>query len=137
LTAAESTVLYRGRAAKKLAAFAQLKPWDQFTECPWEELRYPQRVHVDAYGNLHICQGISIGNLVEKPLTEIMTSYDPDTHPIVGPLLNGGPAEIVNRYHLPHEPAYADACHLCYLSRCGLRDRFPEVLTPDQMYGAR
>jgi len=135
LPAGDSAVLYRGRAAEKLASRIRPKPWERFTECPWEELRYPERVHVDAFGNLHICQGISIGNLLEHPLTEIMRDYDPDTHPIVGPLLAGGPAELVNRYQLPHEQAHADACHLCYLSRCKLRDRFPGVLTPGQMYG--
>lgn len=135
LPAGESAVLYRGRAAAKLAPRARKKPWAEFTECPWEDLRHPQRVHVDAFGNLHICQGISIGNLIERPLAEIIRDYDPDTHPIVGPLLAGGPVEIVNRYELPHEQGYADACHLCYLSRCRLRDRFPNVLGPDQMYG--
>ena len=135
LPAGESSVLYRGRAAEKLASRVQPKPWKQFTECPWEDLRHPERVHVDSFGNLHICQGISIGNLLERPLTEIIRDYDPDTHPIVGPLLAGGPVEMVNRYKLPHEQAYADACHLCYMSRCKLRDRFPDVLAPDQMYG--
>ena len=135
LPAGESSVLYRGRAAEKLASRVQPKSWKQFTECPWEELRHPERVHVDAFGHLHICQGISIGNLLERPLTEIMRDYNPDIHPIVGPLLDGGPVEIVNRYELPHEQGYADACHLCYVSRCKLRDRFPDVLTPDQMYG--
>jgi len=134
LPAGESAVLFRGRAAEKLASRVTPRPWDQFTECPWEDLRHPERVHVDAFGNLHICQGISIGNLLERPLTEIVRDYDPDTHPIVGPLLAGGPAEIVNRYRLPHQQGYADACHLCYRSRCKLRDRFPGVLTPDQMY---
>jgi hypothetical protein len=133
----ESAVLYRGRAADKLALHAQPKPWDQFTECPWEELRFPDRVHVDPFGNLHICQGISIGNLLKTPLIEIMGDYSPETHPITGPLLAGGPVELVNRYGLKHEDAYADACHLCYLSRCKLRDRFPNALTPDQMYGVR
>ena len=135
LPAGESTVLFRGRAAERLASRVQPKPWKQFTDCPWEELRHPERVHVDAFGNLHVCQGISIGNLLERPLTEIIRDYDPDTHPIVGPLLAGGPVEIVNRYELPHEQGYADACHLCYISRCKLRDRFPDVLTPKQMYG--
>jgi hypothetical protein len=135
LPTGESAVLYRGRAVDKLALRAQPEPWKQFTECPWEELRNPERVHVDAFGNLHICQGISIGNLVESPLTEIIGGYDPDTHPIIGPLLAGGPVELVNRYELQHEQAYADACHLCYVSRCKLRDRFSDVLTPDQMYG--
>ena len=90
---------------------------------------------MDAFGNLHLCQGISIGNLLERSLTEIMGGYDPDSHPIVGPLLAGGPAEIVRRYDLPHEDGYADHCHLCYKARSALRERFPDVLTPDQMYG--
>ncbi len=66
-----------------------------------------------------------------------MAGYDPDAHPIVGPLLAGGPAEIVRRYGLAHEAGYADHCHLCYRMRCALRARFPEVLTPDQMYGTK
>jgi hypothetical protein len=135
LPAGESAVLYRGRAAELLASRVATKPWEQLTECPWEDLRRPERVHVDPFGNLHICQGISIGNLLERPLARIMDDYDPDNHPIVGPLLSGGPAEIVRRYELPHQDGYADHCHLCYKMRCALRERFPDVLTPDQMYG--
>jgi len=135
LPAGESAVLYRGRAAEELASLVETKPWEQFTECPWEELRKPDRVHVDPFGHLHICQGISIGNVLERPLKEIMTEYDPDSHPIVGPLLTGGPAEIVRHYELDHEDGYADDCHLCYKARSALRQSFPDVLTPDQMYG--
>jgi len=131
----ESAVNYRGRAAELLASRVKARHWEQFSECPWEELRNPGRVHVDPFGNLHICQGISIGNIFERSLTEIMAGYDPDAHPVVGPLLAGGPAELVRRYDLPHREGYADHCHLCYESRCALRQRFPDVLTPDQMYG--
>jgi MoaA/NifB/PqqE/SkfB family radical SAM enzyme len=134
LPAGESAVVFRGRAADVLASRVEAKPWKQFDTCPWEDLREPERVHVDPFGNLHICQGISIGNLLEQPLTEIMSSYDADDHPIVGPLLAGGPAEIVRRYGLSHDEGYADHCHLCYAARCALRERFPDVLTPDQMY---
>lgn len=135
LPAGESAVLYRGRAAEVLASRIEANPWDQFTVCPWEDLRNPERVHVDPFGNLHICQGISIGNLLQRSLEEIVRDYDADEHPIVGPLLAGGPAEIVRQYDLPHQQGYADHCHLCYKSRCALRERFPDVLTPDQMYG--
>jgi MoaA/NifB/PqqE/SkfB family radical SAM enzyme len=131
----ESAVLYRGRAADKLSSLVEAKPWEQFTVCPWEDLRKPERLHVDPFGNLHICQGISIGNVLKRPLVEIMSEYDPDSHPIVGPLLVGGPAGIIRQYELAHEDGYADHCHLCYKSRCALRERFPDVLTPDQMYG--
>ena len=116
--AGESAVLYRGRAAEELARLVDTKPWEGFAECPWESLREPERVHVDPFGNLHVCQGISIGNLFERPLPDIMSEYDPDTHPIVGPLLDGGPAEIVRRYGISHEDGYADHCHLCYKARC-------------------
>ncbi len=135
LPAGESAVLYRGRAAELLASKVTPTPWQQFTVCPWEDLRHPQRVHVDPFGHLHICQGISIGNLLERPLTEIMADFCPDEHPIISPLLDGGPAEIVRRYDLAHEDGYADHCHFCYESRRASRSRFPNELTPDQMYG--
>ncbi len=131
----ESAVVFRGRAAELLASKVPPTPWQQFTVCPWEDLRHPQRVHVDPFGHLHICQGISIGNLLERPLTDVMADFRPDEHPIVGPLLDGGPAEIVRRYQLEPEDGYADHCHLCYESRRSLRSRFPDVLTPDPMYG--
>jgi len=131
----ESGVMYRGRAAKKLIQQAAQHPWTDFVECPYEDLRDPGRVHLDPLGNLHICQGISIGNLFHKPLREICEDYEPESHPIVGPLLEGGPVEIVRRYGLTHHEVYADACHLCYEARVELRDQFSEILTPDQVYG--
>ncbi|MCK6538610.1 MAG: radical SAM protein [Anaerolineales bacterium] len=132
----ESDVMYRGRAVEKLASRAPSHPWEGFDCCPHEDLREPGRVHLDPLGNLHVCQGIIIGNLFEKPLKQICEEYDPDTHPICGPLLAGGPAALVTEYNLRHASSYADACHLCYLARTTLRARFPELLAPDQMYGA-
>jgi organic radical activating enzyme len=135
LQVGESAVMYRGRAAEKLVERAVKKPWDQFTECPGEDLRDPGRVHVDPFGYLHICQGISIGNLFQKPLNNICRAFKPDLHPVIGPLLEGGPAELIRRYGLFYQATYADACHLCYEARSALRGRFPEILGPDQMYG--
>lgn len=131
----ESEVMYRGRAAVALTSRAALHPWDGFTACPHEDLREPGRIHVDPFGNLHICQGILIGNLFKNPLKEICAAYDPQAHPICGPLLQGGPDALVTEYDLPHASGYADACHLCYAARLALRDRFPELLAPDSMYG--
>jgi hypothetical protein len=131
----DSGVMYRGRAAVKLTSSAACHPWEEFSSCPHEDLREPGRIHLDPLGNLHVCQGIAIGNLFEKPLKQICQEYDADAHPICGPLLAGGPAALVNEYHLPHESHYADACHLCYEARISLRKRLPDVLTPDQMYG--
>jgi MoaA/NifB/PqqE/SkfB family radical SAM enzyme len=131
----ESAVMYRGRAACKLVSRAKLQPWERFSECPHENLREPGRCHLDPLGNLHICQGITLGNIFETPLKEICAAYDVDAHPICGPLLTGGPVALVQEYNLPHEENYADACHLCFEARRELRARFPEILKPDQMYG--
>jgi hypothetical protein len=129
------TLMFRGRAVAKLLAGVPRVSWQGFTECPHEELENPSRVHVDPLGYLHLCQGVTMGNLFQTPLAELVAAYDPQAHPIIGPLLSGGPAELVRRYDLPREENYADACHLCYTAREMLRPRFPELLAPDQMYG--
>jgi len=134
-TGDEATLMYRGRAAAKLASGAQEQPWEKLVECPYEDLHDPGRLHVDPLGYLHICQGITIGNLFQEPLDQIIDRYAPEAHPITGALLAGGPAELVRRYSLPHRASYADACHLCYESRLALRQCYPEILAPSQMYG--
>ncbi len=136
----EGTLMYRGRATQKLAPLAKHQPWEQLTHCPYEDLRDPGRVHVDPLGNLHLCQGLVLGNLFGSPLRQIVADYVAEAHPIAGPLLAGGPAALLQRYALPLEGAYADgvfadACHLCYIARQALRGQFPHILTPDQVYG--
>lgn len=130
----QGQVMYRGRASQMVTRVA-LHPWKTFNECTNEDLRDPGRVHVDSRGNIHICQGLVIGNVFEKPLRKICEDYEPDAHPICGPLLEGGPAALVTEYNLDHASGYADACHLCYEARTSLRTRFPALLAPDQMYG--
>jgi MoaA/NifB/PqqE/SkfB family radical SAM enzyme len=131
----ESGVMHRGRAAAKLSGSVAKMPWDRFTACPFEDLRAPERVHVDPFGNVHICQGISLGNVFRTPLEKICADYVPEEHPIVGLLLEGGPAALARDFEIPHETSYADACHLCYETRRALRNRFPEILAPGQVYG--
>jgi hypothetical protein len=128
-------LMFRGRAAEKLVAGVPLQPWDSLTACPYEDLANPARVHLDPYGNLHLCQGLLLGNLFQQPLPQILSGYQPARHPIAGPLLVGGPAQLVRTYELECQAGYADACHLCYSSRQALRPRFPDWLAPNQMYG--
>jgi len=133
----EGSLRYRGRAAEKLVAGQPLQPWESFRECPHEDLADPGRVHVDAFGDVHLCQGLLLGSVRERPLDALFAAYDPKTHPIVGPLLAGGPAELVRRYPWPHEEGYIEACHLCYCTRAHLRTRFPSFLGPGQVYGEK
>jgi len=128
-------VMYRGRAAEALVSDLPRQSWESFTECPYENLVDPGRIHLDPLGYLHLCQGIAMGNLFERPLKEILEDYSCKDHPIAGPIVDGGPAKLINQYDLDPEPGYVDACHLCYSARLALRTRFPAELGPDQMYG--
>jgi len=128
-------IMFRGRAVEKLIEGLPRRPWEEFTECPYEDLRNPKRVHLDQYGNIHLCQGLSMGNMWDAPLSKIVKSYDADSHPICRPLVNGGPALLVKEYDVQHEDEYVDACHICYLVRRALLDRFPQYLAPRLVYG--
>jgi MoaA/NifB/PqqE/SkfB family radical SAM enzyme len=131
-------VRFRGRAADKLADDElPRQAWTCFRECPDEDWNDISRLHLDAYGNLYPCQGVVVGNLNRQSLREVVDSYSPETHPIIGPLMRGGPAELVSTYNLPLKGAFLDACHLCYLARQELRRRFAQELTPAQVYGSR
>ncbi len=129
------TTRFVGRAVEKLIAGLPRKRWDTFTACIHEELESPKRVHLDAYGNVHICQGLSLGNAWETPLSDLVRGYDAGAHPICGPLLKGGPAQLAKEYQVNHDDEYVDACHFCYLLRRELLDKFPQYLAPRQVYG--
>ncbi len=129
-------VMFRGRAAERLAGSRPMRPAAELTKCPHEKMDAPSRVHLDCYGNLHLCQGLVLGN---GSIAEAIASYDPATHPIVRALLEGGPyalAQLAETFGFAIAPGYVDACHLCYRAREFLRPRFPELLGPDEMYGA-
>ena len=76
-----------------------------------------------------------MGNMKKTPLATLFEQFDPYGHSICGPILKGGPAELVRTYNVDHEEGYVDECHLCYSTRLKLRQRFPEILAPNQMYG--
>ena len=127
--------LFKGRAADKLIAGLPTQPPDAFTACTHEELVAPQRVHVDSYGHVHVCQGVSIGNLWSTPLSELIRDYDAASHPICGPLSRGGPAALAAEHAVKLDGGFVDECHHCFEVRRALVERFPEILAPRQVYG--
>jgi len=128
-------VMFRGRAAEKLTAGLPRKPAAELVVCPYEDLDSPSRVHVDAYGNVHLCQGLIMGNMWQTPLADLVKRYDPARHPICGPLIQGGPARLAAYYDIEPEDEYVEECHFCYSLRSLLRTRFLEYLAPAQVYG--
>jgi hypothetical protein len=127
--------MFRGRAAEKLTSGLPRRGAEAFTACTREELASPGRVHLDSYGEVHVCQGISMGNMWKTPLSRLVAEYDAASHPICGPLLAGGPAELARRYDVTLDEGYVDECHACYAARRALLDRCGEYLAPKQMYG--
>jgi MoaA/NifB/PqqE/SkfB family radical SAM enzyme len=128
-------VRFRGRAVDTMAADLPTRPWKEFCECPHEELVSPSRLHVDPFGYLHVCQGLTIGNIQQTPLRDVIGNYDAQRHPVCGPLVRGGPAGLATELGLDHADEYVDACHFCYVMRRALIDRYPECLAPRQVYG--
>jgi Radical SAM superfamily/4Fe-4S single cluster domain len=129
------SVLFKGRAAEKLTMGLPVRSCAEFTTCPHEDLVSPERVHVDAYGNVHLCQGLSIGNIWEKPLAELFRCYDAQAHAIAGPLVRGGPRQLAAEHGFAMSDGYVDECHMCYTARKMLLPRFPGYLAPKEAYG--
>ncbi len=126
---------FRGRAVDKLIKDLPLRSWNSLNTCPYEDLTSPSRVHIDSYGNIHLCQGLIMGNLWERSLSEIISNYQAELHPICGPLVRGGPAQLAKELNLIHEDKYVDECHFCYLLRHSIINDYPEYLAPKQVYG--
>jgi MoaA/NifB/PqqE/SkfB family radical SAM enzyme len=131
----ETSIRFRGRAADKLVQGLPRKNWKEFRECPYENLEKPERVHIDPFGNVHICQGLLMGNLSKTSFFDLVKNYDFKKHPICEPLVSGGPASLAEKYDVRHETDFVDACHFCYSIRRSLIDRFPEYLGPKEVYG--
>lgn len=127
--------MFRGRVVEKLIAGLPKKRWEELTKCPYEDLENPKRVHIDCFGNVHICQGLSMDNMCKTPLHTLVKNYDGLSHPICEPLIKGGPALLAREYNLEHDASYVDECHFCYLMRLALIDRFPLYLAPRRGYG--
>ncbi|MCZ2809757.1 MAG: radical SAM protein [Candidatus Bathyarchaeota archaeon] len=130
----EGKVLFKGRAADKLVEGLPRKPWETFDRCLDEDFSNQRRVHIDPFGYVHVCQGITIGNMKRTSLRGLFDNFVPEEHPICAPILKGGPAELARAYHVECGEKYVDECHLCYRTRLDLRKKFPEILAPDQMY---
>ncbi len=127
--------MFRGRAVEKLTDGLPKRDCNELNSCPHEDFQSPSRVHVDCYGNVQLCQGISMGNMWQRPLSTLIHEYRVDDHPICSPLSKGGPIRLARKYNIQTEKAYVDECHLCYATRLSLIDAFPQWLAPKQVYG--
>ncbi len=130
-------VMFRGRAAEKLTEGLPPRPPQELDECPWEDLEDPDRVHIDPSGRVHLCQGLIIGKVNESTLSDVFVSYSPKDHPLIAPLLKGGPLALAEELQYDIGEGYVDACHFCFELRRDLvvAGRFRRYLNPAEVYG--
>jgi len=128
-------VMFRGRAVDSLISGLPRLYWQEFHDCPYEDLKNPKRIHLDSYGCVHLCQGLLMGNMWQTPLSELLYGYKGDKHPIASLILKDGPTGLAKAFGFKHNRFYIDACHLCYECRKSLLERFPEYLGPRNVYG--
>ena len=82
-----------------------------------ENLREPYAVEVYPDGEVNLCAGISLGNARQRPLGEILASYDTRQHPVIHAIVTGGPMALLAEAEAAgyaRLPAYVNQCHLCY-----------------------
>ncbi len=129
-------VAARGRGSSA-ANLDETQDWKQLTDCS-ESLRDPSRVHIGPGGEIHLCQGLLIGeSMEEKRIKNIFDGYRPKRNPLISNLIEGGPAALARfawRYGWRPRSSYADGCQLCFEVRSLLRERFPLFLGPAVVY---
>lgn len=131
----EPRLMYAGRAAETLAEGRHAFQASDYRQCPREDLEYPERLYIDAYGFVQICPGIAIGNIQNESLDRIVEDYKPTEHKIIRTLTKLGPQGLVQKTPINLDQLYADACHCCFTARKALLDVYPELLGPRLVYG--
>ena len=138
-----SHVVFQGQAVNLARAHSGPRsiPQDKCAGVPWfatNDFRRLGGIQIDVHGWVMVEHGLCIGNARERPLSEILTSYDPEAHPIIRVLINDGPIGLTR---IPEaqgfklrEEGYINKCHLCHEGRAYLRPKFADVLAPGNCY---
>ncbi len=117
-------------------ARATRRCWD-FRTWGFIEPDGPRTVIIGPDENVMVCYGVSLGNLRDTPLPQLIQGFDQNPNPIVSTLLTEGVEGLVTRaeaHGFVREERYQNECHLCYKLRDHLRRFEPEFLQPDECY---
>ena len=77
------------------------------------------------------------GSLAAIRLSQVVQGYEPMEHPVLGPLIAGGPTALAERTGVGTESHFVSECHACYEIRRVLRlePEYRPLLGPNQVYG--
>lgn len=133
---------FEGRAAAMLVKQENTKKEIPNGRCHlpfWlgKSLLNPEIIEIDHEGNVTLCPGISIGNVANQPLTDIIEKYDPRKHPIINIIFEKGPIglfELAKSNGYQGKKEFINECHLCYEMRKYLCPQYPQYLSPHTCY---
>ena len=137
-------VLTVGRMADHLQGNSTLYTFDD-SPCKvpyWlgSSLAQLSTIEIDSAGYVTLCPGITIGNMHQMPLHEIISSYNPIQHPIIHALTStgiGGLIQLAQEHNVKISTLkVSSSCHACYILRRALLDIFPNYLAPRHLYGS-
>jgi MoaA/NifB/PqqE/SkfB family radical SAM enzyme len=101
------------------------------------DLKNPEGIEIDAEGNVTLCPGLCIGNVLHQSVAELLDSYAFAEHPLIHVLAEHGPSGLLT---LAKTKGYKDhrefinECHLCYEMRKFLRKYYPDECAPSNCY---
>jgi hypothetical protein len=101
---------------------------------------HPQGPHTVFIGPdefVNVCYGVSLGNLKNKSLFDLLKDFEKRPNPIIKALLDEGVAGLVKKaqsYGWNQKLKFQNECHLCYAVRIFLKKYEPEFLQPDECY---
>jgi pyruvate-formate lyase-activating enzyme len=139
-----------GRSAKEFAQYMPLRPIEELALDPtWhgpnDGMACAQQydpdsmweVHVDPYGNIQTCCGVLLGHVKNGPVHEQAKRGWLRNNPIAATLSDEGPVGLLplaRKHGYKPRDAYPQKCFLCYEMRYLLREHYPDLLGPAEVY---
>ncbi|MBU1535965.1 4Fe-4S cluster-binding domain-containing protein [Myxococcota bacterium] len=124
------TLPFMGRAADHIPEDMSLWEPDDLDVCPHLNLSDPTYLYLDPGGNLHLCPGIILHNIFMGHIRQYFRDFDSEKHPVIGPLLRGGPPQLAKAFNIPISGGFADQCHLCFHVRRQAAAVHPHLFPP-------
>jgi hypothetical protein len=99
------------------------------------------QINIDAYGwvSSWVCSGIALGNAKETPLSEIVPRSIDQHHPMIGAIMERGPAamlEMAAKHGFQPASEYVSKCHLCWDIRVNIHKHYPALFAPEELYSS-
>jgi len=114
----------------------KLKCWE-FLNMSFVHPDGPRTIIMGPDENAMVCYGVSLGNLRDKPLPQLVREAEENPNPIIKTLLEKGAEGLAARAVAKgwqRKEAYQNECHLCYCARDYLRQYEPDFLQPNECY---